>query len=139
MTADDLHDVLDKIPADDLTKVVLCLKYGSALTIDSIARKEADYLVFRGRENGTSDEGRAFFVPYEDILFIKLDKPVRIEELKMLYGEKVVMKASVLDAPPPSDSTAATPAPTTNMDPAAIAKQNLLARIRAARSAAGST
>ena len=138
MTADDLLEVLDKIPAEDQTKTVLCLKYGMAITIDSIARRENDYLVVRGRENGTSDEGRAFFVPYEDVLFVKIDRVIKVEELKRLYGEKVTDRISPTDAQP-ADAAVVTPAPASPMDPAAIAKQNLLARIRAARSAVGSS
>jgi hypothetical protein len=139
MTADDVHDILDKLPADDLLKTVLNLRFGSAITIDAVARRETDYLVVRGRENGTTDEGRAFFVPYEDILYIKIDRVLKVEELKRMYGEKPVTpvepagesKADV------GKQTTDTPVPSAPMDPAAIAKQNLLARIRAARTAAG--
>lgn len=139
MTVDDVHEILDKLSVDDLPKTVLVLKHGAAVTIDSIARREGDYLVIRGRENGTTDEGRALFVPYDEILYMKVDRIVRIEDLKRMYGEQVTVKASVLDQPKVAEetSTAATPAPTTAMDPAAIAKQNLLARIRAAKTAAG--
>lgn len=138
MTADDLLDILDKVPAEDMGKVVLCLRSGAAITIDTIARKETDYLVLRGRENGTTDEGRAFFVPYEDVLFVKLDRPTRVDELKRMYGEKVAVAAGPTDER--ADGTATTPAPSAPMDPAAIAKQNLLDRIRAARAnATGAT
>lgn len=139
MTADDLHDILDKVPAEDLSKVVLCLRFGAAVTIDAIARRETDYLVIRGRENGTTDEGRAFFVPYEDILYVKLDRLIRIDELKRMYGENATAPVELgsevkVETGKLADST---PAPAAAMDPAAIAKQNLLARIRAARTAAG--
>ncbi len=137
MTADDVHEILDKLSIDDLPKTVLVLKHGAAVTIDAIARREAEYLVLRGRENGTTDEGRALFVPYEEILYMKVDRPVRIEDLKRLYGETVTVKASVLDEPKAEATTAATPAPAAAMDPAGIAKHNLLARIRAAKTAAG--
>jgi hypothetical protein len=140
MTADDVHDILDKVPPEDLPKTVLVLRHGAAVTIDAIARREENYLVIRGRENGTSDEGRALFVPYDEVLYVKVDRVLKVEDLKRMYGEKVEVKASVLDAPQAAEekkSTAATPAPTTAMDPAAIAKQNLLARIRAAKTAAG--
>lgn len=138
MTADDVHDILDKLSSDDLPKTVLVLKHGAAVTIDAIARREAEYLVIRGRENGTTDEGRALFVPYEEVLYMKVDRPVRIEDLKRMYGETVTAKVSVLDQPKADvQVTAATPAPAAAMDPAGIAKQNLLARIRAAKTAAG--
>jgi hypothetical protein len=137
MTADDVHDILDKLPADDLSKTVLNLRFGSAVTIDAVARREADYLVIRGRENGTTDEGRAFFVPYEDILYIKIDRVLKVDELKRMYGEKVAAPIAA-EAEGKGEETMVenTPAPIAPMDPAAIAKQNLLARIRAARTAA---
>ena len=138
MTADDVHEILDKLSIDDLPKTVLVLKHGAAVTIDALARREAEYLVIRGRENGTTDEGRALFVPYEEILYMKVDRLVRIEDLKRMYGETVTVKASVLDEPKSEAAAAvATPAPAAAMDPAAIAKHNLLARIRAAKTAAG--
>ena len=141
MQRDDLCDVLKKIPETDLTKVVFVLRYGASVTIDTIARLEEDYIVLRGRENGTNDEGRGFFIPFEDILFVRLDRIVTLAELKGMYGEKTeeidrshmstdpnaTQKAPALAAP-----SANTPAPA--MDPAGIAKQNLLARIRAVRS-----
>lgn len=139
MIADDVHDILDKLSPEDLPKTVLCMRYGAGITIDAIARREEEYLVLRGRENGTSDEGRAFFVPYADILYIKLDRVLKIEDLKRMYGEKVTVPVSKLDADKPAEEKVAdnTPAPVVAMDPAAIAKQNLLARIRAAKTAAG--
>jgi hypothetical protein len=141
MTADDVHDILDKLPPEDLPKTVLVLRHGAAVTIDAIARREENYLVIRGRENGTSDEGRALFVPYDEVLYVKVDRVLKVEDLKRMYGERVEVKVSVLDAPQVAEvkSTAATPAPTSTMDPAAIAKENLLARIRVAKTAAGAS
>ncbi|MCU0705739.1 MAG: hypothetical protein MUF18_17360 [Fimbriiglobus sp.] len=140
MTADDVHDILDKIAPEDLPKTVLVLKHGAAVTIDQLARRESDYLVIRGRENGTSDEGRGLFVPYEEVLYVKVDRVIRVEELKRMYGERVVVPDSPTDEKKKEKAevaTATTPTPSAPMDPAAIAKQNLLARIRAAKSAAG--
>lgn len=141
MTADDIHDILDKIAPEDLGRTVLVLRHSAAVTIDSIARREEDYLVLRGRENGTTDEGRALFVPYEEILYVKVDRIVRIEELKRMYGEKVAVPESPTDEKKTTTAggVSTTPAPAPAMDPAAIAKQNLLARIRAAKTAAGAS
>ncbi len=139
MTADDVFDILDKIPPEDLNRTVLVLRHNAAVTIDQIARREDNYLVVRGRENGTTDEGRALFVPYEEVLYVKVDRITRVEELKRMYGEKVVVPESPTDVKKTADEKKvdATPAPA--MDPAAIAKQNLLARIRAAKTAAGAS
>ena len=149
MRRDDVCEVLKKIPEVDLTKVVLVLRYGAAITVDVIARIEEDYLVIRGRENGTNDEGRAFFVPFDDILFLRLDRIVTLGEMKGWYGEKMAAgsekgelpttasEAKAAEKNAASPALTSTPAPAPAMDPAGIAKQNLLARIRAVRSGTG--
>ena len=148
MQRDDVCEVLKKIPDTDLTKVVLVLRYNAAITIDVLARLEEDYIVLRGRENGTNDEGRAFFIPFEDILFIRLDRVVTLGEMKGWYGEKMAegtertelpttaSEAKAAEKKSPTSPLTTTPAPAPAMDPAGIAKQNLLARIRAVRSGA---
>jgi len=141
MRRDDLLDILGKIPPHDLTKIVLILRFGTSITLDTVLRREDEYLVVRGREAGTNDEGRAFFVPFEDVLCVKFDRVVKVSEIKRLFGEVVEddidltapTKAVEADA---KANPADTPVPATPMDPAAIAKQNLLARIRAARTGA---
>lgn len=147
MRRDDLTDILDKIPPEDLTKVVFTLRGVAAITLDAVIRVEDDYLILRGREAGTNDEGRAFFVPFEDVLFLKIDRVVSVEEVKRMYGEKVDLPIGLGDVKPPEtkeegkakvDAEAKAAVQTAAVDPAAIAKQNLLARIRAARSIATS-
>jgi hypothetical protein len=140
MRREDVLDILDKIPTEDLNKTILTLRGGGSITIDVIIRIEDDYLIIRGREGGTNDEGRGFFVPFDELLFVKIDRIVSAYEVKKMYGEKIEMPTSVFDQPvaeqsndPKTQVDTSTPAP---LDPAAIAKQNLLARIRAARSIA---
>ncbi len=148
MHREDVLDILDKIPKEDLTKTILTLRWGGIITIDQVARAEDDYLVVRGREGGSNDEGRAFFVPFEEILYLKLDRVVGVYEIKRMYGEKMDAPDTLSEHSPigggKGDGKTADgkpvngkPAPET-MDPAAIAKQNLLARIRAAKSIATS-
>ena len=52
-----------------------------------VARYEENYVVFSGREGGTSDEGRGFFVPYDEVSYIRIERPIRVGELKTMYGE----------------------------------------------------
>lgn len=150
MHRDAVYDLLNRMPKVDIPKTVLSLRFNAAITLDLVVRFEDHYLVVRGREAGTNDDGRAFFVPYDEILFVKLDRTLKLSELQILYGEKVTNEdESILDRAAddaaeakrtgsekstPKEVTVVTPAAA--MDPAAIAKQNLLARIRAARTAA---
>jgi len=145
MHRDSLDDILGKISDIDLPKTILVLRGGSGITLDAIASKEGDYIVVRGREAGTNDEGRGFFVPYEDVLFVKIDRMMKVDELRAMYGLKGISVASALDDVKPAEAdrkpeaaASAAPSPSSPMDPASIAKQNLLARIRAARTSANS-
>ena len=148
MRRDDVVSLLAKIPIHDHPKTVLVLKGGvAAVNIDTLMRQEAEYVVVRGREAGTNDEGRAFFVPYDEISYVKVERVVRLNDIRAMYGEALVASNSLSDAeddgpvaPAAAAATpvaATTPAPAAPLDPAAIAKQNLLDRIRAARTSAG--
>ena len=144
MRREDCVEVFKRIPEVSHPQINLVLHNQFVLSVDVVVRFEPTYLVFRGREGGTTDEGRAFFVPYDEIGYVRLERVVRVGELKQMYGEAGYVDAEdrlskgetqeekaeaaklALDAqtPPPS----AVP-----LDPASIAKQNLLDRIRATR------
>lgn len=143
MRKEDIHDIVRRIPPHDQTATVLVMKNGSSLTAESIARMEPQYLVMRGREGGTGDDGRGFFVPYDDICFIKIDRVVKVSELKRMYGETVELdfeerlEAERAGGKPEAKAEAAPAPAVSGGDPASIAKQNLLSRLRAARTTGG--
>jgi hypothetical protein len=149
MRREDCLEMLKRIPEDMIPQVNLVLSNSFVLTIEAVARLESTYIVFRGREGGTSDEGRAFFVPYEEICYIRIEREVRMGELKRMFGEtgfldsqdrlngatvaeptNEVAKTAVNNPTPPPVQT---PTPIGSSDPGSIAKQNLLDRIRATR------
>ena len=148
MRREDCVDLFKRIPEDILPQVNLVLSNSFVLTVEAVARFEATYLVFRGREGGTSDDGRAFFVPYEEISYIRIEREVRMGELKKMFGETgFIDSADRLNTSIANPAEAAknpvdvTPPPSgVSSDPASIAKHNLLERIRAARAnVAGTT
>ena len=152
MRRDDLVDAFKRIPEPMHQYVNLVMRNQSILAVDVVARFEPTYLVLRGREGGTTDEGRAFFVPYDEICYLKIERMVRLGELKKMYGEEGYVDAedrlsapeAATPAQPAAPGTAPAPAPTPApsgpTDPGSIAKQNLLERIRAARAnVAGTT
>src|SRR4051794_37144442 len=87
MRREDCLELFKRIPETSLAQVNLVLHNHFTLSVDIVARFEPTYLVFRGREGGTTDEGRAFFVPYDEIAYIRLERVVRLGELKQMYGE----------------------------------------------------
>ncbi len=151
MRREDCVELFKRIPGEYHPQVNLILRNQAVLSVDMVARFEPTYLAFRGREGGTTDEGRAFFVPYEEIAYVRVERVVRLGELKQMYGETGYVDAedrlAVADKRDQADAKltvdAQTPPAGGNnlpQDPASIAKQNLLDRIRATRaSVAGTT
>lgn len=153
MRREDCVDMFKRVPELSHAYMNLVMRNQSVLAVDIVVRFEPTYLVMKGREGGTTDENRAFFVPYEEISYLRLERPVKISELKTMYGEtgyideedKLAAQGAALDkekADAEAGATTAvkpdtqTPAPAMPQDPASIARQNLLDRIRAARQGA---
>jgi hypothetical protein len=149
MRREDCVDLFEKIPREYHPQVNLILRGQGMITVDVVIRFEEHYLVLRGREQGSTDEGRAFFVPYEELAYFRIERVVKLGEIKAMYGETGYVDAEdallrggekpAAETFPGADpkTPVQTPTPVGPVDPAAIARQNLLERIRAARSAVG--
>lgn len=146
MRREDILDLVGRLPPSDVTKLVFVLSGDRAILADFVFRSEPEYIVIRGRETGTNDDCRAFFVPYSEIVYLRLERVVKVSDLKRLYGMPITGDEAD-DFDPTADkeatkdaaATAASQAKAAAQDPASIAKQNLLDRIRAARTSAGTS
>ena len=56
---------------------MIVLQTGSELCVDTLVEFERTFLVLRGRVGGTIEEARAFFVPYDQMLCLRLERIVR--------------------------------------------------------------
>jgi hypothetical protein len=157
MQRDDCVDLFNRIPERYHAQVNLVLRGQGLITVDTVIRFEPTYVVLRGRESGTSDENRAFFVPYEEIAYLRVERALKIGDLKKMFGEtdyvdnedalekaaKAELELSEMDTPTESIDAETPPpkaTPLTHQDPVQIARQNLLERIRATRAnAAGAS
>jgi hypothetical protein len=139
MRREDVLTTVQKLTPDDRSKIMLVLRNGIGINVEVLFRTEPEYLVIRGREAGTTDENRAFFLPYEEIAYMKLERSVKLTDLQRMYGSASDALSAEADgsakaepAPAPIET-----APAPAVDPAVIARQNLLERLRAARTSAG--
>src|SRR6266540_4255806 len=106
MRREECVELFKRIPEVYHAQVNLILHNQAVISVDQIARFEPVYLVFRGREGGTTDEGRAFFVPYEEIAYFRLERVVRLGELKQMYGETGYVDAEDrLSTPDPKEQS----------------------------------
>src|SRR5262245_9121888 len=137
MTNADWVLLFRRIPETDHVKVVITLITGVDLYIDAFYRFEEGFVLLRGRFGGSTDEGRGFFVPYTEILCVRIDRVVKEEEMLEYFPEAptATRKSGSLETPlvPPSER----PTPTVPTDPAAASKL-LLERIRAVRASSAS-
>src|SRR6476619_6194887 len=132
MQSAEWQGMLRLVPEAERTKLVIVLVNGTELCVDTIIRYEESFVVMRGRVGGQVEEARGFFVPYDQMLYLRLDRVMKVDELQALIptppAEQVVAspdrvpEVPVLDAPTP-------PIPTD----AATASRLLVERIRAAR------
>ena len=134
MTSDVWIAVLRLIPEVEHGKLVIVLRNGTELCVDTLIRYEDEFLVLRGRQGGTVEEARGFFVPYDQMLCLRLDRIVKVEEIQQFFGTPTdAIPARETPLVPASN----TPTPTVPTDPA-IASRLLLERIRAVRASSAS-
>ena len=133
-------EMLKLIPEEQQNTLALVLRGGSEIMVEMFHRYEPNFLVVRGRLGGTTDEGRAFFVPYDEMLYYRIERVVKLDDLKALCdpdgaaADAAATKVTAPVAPPTLSGSTAPPnlTPSTS-DPATMLRQNLLERIRAAR------
>ena len=125
------------LPSEMHNQIVLVLQNGSEVSIDTFFRFEPSFLVARGRVAGTLDEARAFFVPYQQMLYYRIERIMRLEEMEKIFDGRTQFPpvAEVAEAPA-ALPVVGTPGPVAPgvppLDPGAT-RNALLERIRAAR------
>jgi hypothetical protein len=138
MTRDEWMTMFRNFPEEEHNKLVLVLQNNAEISIDTVFRFEQYFLVVRGRTGGTIDEARGFFIPYEQMIYVRFERIMKLEELEAMFKkaeEAIVAPPPVTETPAPQTTTPlnlprpALPAPT---DPTA-ASRLLLERIRATR------
>jgi hypothetical protein len=123
----DWIDLFRLIPLDQHNTLVLTTASGMDVNLDTILRTEQDYLVFRGRVAGNTEDGRVFFLPYRQIDFLHINRQVKEVEIREMYGALDGERGEVSspDSPPQRESSQGlSPAPTNRAEaPAAGGKR----------------
>jgi hypothetical protein len=132
-------DMLRVIPFEQQNQIVLVLKNQSEVAVDTLFRYEHNFMVLRGRVAGTTDESRAFFIPYDQMVYYRLERVVNLTELQSIF-DSLPERSSVAEAetspPTPDQAPEAAPPTVPNGTPvtdATATRNALLDRIRAAR------
>lgn len=137
MTNAEWISLFRQIPQEFLGSLVVVTQTGVELSLELIFRLDPSYAVVRGRTAGTTDTGRAFFLPYSQIDFLKIERALTEADLQSIFANAPPVSHPgevAMPLNPAALAGAKTPAPSTPAVPV-DAKQALLAKLRATRSA----
>jgi outer membrane biosynthesis protein TonB len=97
-------ELLRRIPAAYHDSLALTTSSGVEISAQALVRLEEDYVVVRGRLGGTTDTGRLFFVPYDQINFLGCIRVLTEAEVLALYGEGPPAAVAAAPAAPPPEA-----------------------------------
>src|SRR5215471_4051134 len=63
-------------------------RIGQELAVQQIFRIDADYLVYRGRLSGTTEEARVYVLPYDEMHVISFQKPLKEHQVDAILSGK---------------------------------------------------
>src|SRR5438445_12267293 len=101
MQNQDWIEMFQVIPKEQHNQVVVVLQNGSEIAIDTFFRFEPHFVVARGRVAGTLDEARAFFVPYNQMLYYRLERKMKLDELQQFFDDRPETTPSPVEASVP--------------------------------------
>lgn len=131
MTSTEWIATLRLIPEAEHGKLVVVLSNGSEICVDTLCRYESNFLVMRGRTGGTIEEARGYFIPYNQMVCLRIDRSIKLEELEGMFGPADEQSAAFAkETPLVPVSRHPTPLAPTNP---AEASRLLLDRIRTVR------
>ncbi|MBY0528076.1 MAG: hypothetical protein K2R98_32065 [Gemmataceae bacterium] len=86
--------LLEQIPVEQHDALGVMTTGGTMINVQSLMRMEEQYIVVRGRLVGTTDAGRTFFVPYDQIDCLFFQRFLREEEVQAWFGGLPVDRAA---------------------------------------------
>jgi hypothetical protein len=63
---------------------------GTEFNVQNILRLDKDFVVIRGRLAATTETGRVYFIPYDQINYIGYTKETKVDQVRELFGEPLL-------------------------------------------------
>jgi hypothetical protein len=79
-------ELLARIPERQRNQLVVMTTARVEITVQELVRMDEEYVAVRGRLAGSSDTGRLFFVPYDQIAYASIQKAVSDQEITEIFG-----------------------------------------------------
>jgi len=78
--------ILRSIPTEQHEKLVLITGDGTEINLQGVLREERDYLLIRGRLAASTEAGRVFFIPYDQINYLAFREGMKEAEVLAMLG-----------------------------------------------------
>lgn len=135
-------NILRLIPVDQHDKLVLITHNNTEIHLQGILHHDRDHMIVRGRLAASTDAGRVFFIPFDQVHYLAFRNPMKESDVLALLGldgtpvspppAAAAPETAVEDGAPESDSQA--PASQSGaIVSGQFAKAALLERLRRAR------
>lgn len=87
MQSTDWIELFSLIPPEQHNTLILMTQSRIELSVEQVLRLEPTYVAIRGRLCGSTDDGRVFFIPYAQLTYVNINRYVKEEEIRSLYGD----------------------------------------------------
>jgi hypothetical protein len=82
--------LLKRIPLAHHNILTVRTSGGTEVNIQSILRLDTEFAVIRGRLAATTETGRVYFIPYDQIDYVGYLKEVKVEQIRDMFGEPLL-------------------------------------------------
>jgi hypothetical protein len=97
------RSLLRGIPKKHHANLLVVTSGGTEINIQKLIRLKEDYLVFRGRIAGSTEEGKIYFLPFDHIDFLGFQQALTEDQVNSLFGSRQAASAAPAgEATPPS-------------------------------------
>lgn len=93
--------LLRQVPAGQLQRLTIVTTIGAEIAIQEIVQMAEEYLILRGRLQGTSDAGRLFLVPLDQVSFVSSQVEMKDDAIRAIFGPGHGAAYVAPSAPPP--------------------------------------
>jgi hypothetical protein len=80
-------DILKRVRLEEQNALLLGLSNGSQISVQDLLRIDEEYVLLRGRIGGTTDAGRVFCLPYQQLTYCCLTRTLPEESIIRIFGE----------------------------------------------------
>jgi hypothetical protein len=127
--------LIRRIPAEQEDNLIAVTTAGEEIIVKQLMVVAEDYLIFRGRSAGNTDQARLLLLPWDQLNYLAFANPVPEPEVRAMFGTGANGQPTEGDTTEgPADQAAPPDAPdpaTAPAKPTVVSKSLLLARLRA--------